>query len=151
MRLYDPALKEVGSLTVECDGRKFDVADLECDGAGRLYASVRSPEVTFLRWTSDLKSVAAFGPRYRKIVVELPGNLVTAGDTLAVKVQLEGRPAPASDEGTWQVWRRPSDGSDLRWKELAASARGRESFPGNGPSQWLSRRPETTPDPFAAS
>src|SRR5262249_32826511 len=88
--------------------------------AGRLYASVGDPSVTFVRWSADLKNAEVIGPSFQRIQVDFPDSALIAGKPLAIKVKVTGRPAPTG-KSAWQVMARPSHGSNLRWQPLPAT------------------------------
>ncbi|HTA91342.1 MAG TPA: hypothetical protein VK745_17275, partial [Polyangiaceae bacterium] len=117
VRVYDASLRLIRTLDAA------GILDLETDAAGRLYASIPDPAVLYLRWPADLSPAETITPRFRRISVGIPFDSVVAGQPFSLPVSVTGRPAPVDDE--WHVFARPSDGSNLSWRELDATyARG---------------------------
>jgi len=118
LRIFEPeALKQVGTVLLPAAYRDSSIRYLQADAAGRLYAIIADPRVTFIRWAADLQTAEVIGPRYSRINVEFPDNALTAGTPFTVNVQVDGRPAPQHTD-RWQVMLRPADGADLRWQAL---------------------------------
>jgi hypothetical protein len=113
VRIYDSTLRLVKTLVA--DG----VLDLEADAAGRLYASLSDPTVLYLRWPATLSEPTAVRPRFEHISVGIPFDTAAAGAPFSLRVAVDARPAPAED--AWHIFARPSDGSDLSWRELDAT------------------------------
>jgi len=116
--LDDFTLDERGGPTLVL--KMSDVHDMETDAAGRLYASVNSPQITFVRWTTNLKSKEHIGPRFRQIRVTFPAAAWQANERMRFDVHVEGRPMP-TDRNRWSVLARPTDGRDLKWQKWPAS------------------------------
>jgi len=147
--IYDADLKPVQTIPFD-----YSIRDMEADAQGRLYATVTDPTVGFIRWSADLKTSESLGPRFMKIAVNYPDGVPVAGESVAIKAAIAGRPQP-SDTGTWQALLRPSDGADLRWQRLdakyadgllavtlPAAARGPHELAvkfGSGPIDWADR------------
>jgi hypothetical protein len=110
VRVYDRALQLAKTLSV------VGVLDLEADAAGRLYASVADPTILYLRWPPSLSEPDAVRPKFQHLAVRIPFDASVAGAPFSLSVAVTGRPTPSGD--AWHVFARPSDGSDLSWKEL---------------------------------
>ena len=113
--VYDFSLRVVKALAAN------NVLDLEADAAGRLYASVSDPAVLYLRWPVARSEPQLVQPRFQKISVGLTFDTAIAGVPFSLPVTVTGRPTPSDD---WHIFARPSDGSDLSWRELDASRAG---------------------------
>jgi PQQ-like domain len=113
VQIFDPTLHPLQTLAAA------GVVDLEADAAGRLYASVADPAILYLRWPADLSVPEAIHPRFRQISVGIPFDSVVAGRPFSVPVSIDGRPTPTDSE--WHAFVRPSDGSNLDWRELDAT------------------------------
>ena len=116
VQIFSPELELQDTLPIpdEVNREHYGVRSLASDASGRLYAAVWDENITFLRWSADLKQAEAIGPRYLRMTVTFPGVPVTAGEAFIIKTGLQGRPQPTLD-GQWTLRLRPSDGSDLRW------------------------------------
>lgn len=113
IRIYDPALNVLKTLAAP------SALDLEADAAGRLYASSADPTVLYRRWPATLAEPEVVHPNFRHISVSIPFDRVAPGAPLSLHVAVTGRPEPTAD--SWHVFARPSDGSDLSWRELDAT------------------------------
>ena len=113
VRVYDPALKVVKTLSAA------GVLDLEADTNGRLYASVADPTILYLRWPSSFSEPDVVHPPFQRITVGIPFDTAKPGVPFSLPVTIAGRPAVPGNE--WHVFARPSDGTDLSWKELPSS------------------------------
>jgi hypothetical protein len=113
IRIYDSTLSLLKTLPA------IGVLDLEADTAGRLYASVSDPTVLYLRWPANFSAPHTVLARFKHISVHIPFDTAVAGAPFSVQVAASGRPLLA--ETAWHIFARPSDGSDLGWKELDAS------------------------------
>lgn len=121
--ILDPTtLKTVSTVEVPKEITQFGygVLDLEADEKGHLYAIVNDPSVNFLRWSTDFKTVETYGPKFLRMLVDMPTLAFVAGTPFKIKASVSGRPQPPQP-WQWQVIVRPSDGSDLRWQQLPVS------------------------------
>jgi hypothetical protein len=126
VKLLTPELKPDRELPIPAAsvGPYTGVLDVEADAAGRLFATVGDPAVTFLRWSADLKTCEAIGPRFVRLRVEFPAEAVAvAGRPWALKVGVTGRPSPPK-RPRWHVLARPADGSEGRWLPWKSEPRG---------------------------
>ncbi len=122
IQIYDTDLKPVKTLDVPLifqlprainEGRM----DLEADVQGRLFMNSIDAGTLFVRWSSDLAQREEFGPRYLRVQVDFGDTARPAGTPVKLTAIVTGRPEPEANKG-WQVMARPSDGSDLRWRNL---------------------------------
>ena len=116
-RIADVALPE------EITRHQYGILDVEADEQGRLYAMVNDPSVNFVRWSADLKQAEVFGPRYLRMIVDVPALAFVSGTPFTINASITGRPQPLPP-WHWQVMVRPSDGSDLRWQQLPVAVDG---------------------------
>jgi hypothetical protein len=124
--IYDAELKKVAEAALpETELRNVaeGIRHIDTDDAGRLYAVTGDRTIAFVRWSADLKTAEAVGgPQYLRIIVDIAETSVTSGQALMIKTQVHGRPQPQKVD-RWQAMIRPTDGSDLSWRPLAANWR----------------------------
>ena len=121
--VYDAALQLAEKIPVNpvmAASRAYELSrsDLEADAQGRLYMNGGEADISYARWSADFATVEYFGPQYRKLEVNWPAQAMgRAGESWKINAKLIGRPQPEAPN-LWQVFLRPSDGSDLRFQQL---------------------------------
>ena len=156
--IFDRDLKELETLTVPAHPLCFDMSirNIAADATGRLYLVLGDQAVKYARWSADFQTFDVFLLDHLRVVVGWPGQMLTVGGEVSMKVRAQGQPAPAAG-GTWQIMVRPSDGSSLEWQVLPSEYDGetqalKATLPGNmegyyefavrygqGPIDWTNR------------
>ena len=119
--IFDRDLAVLETLTLPPHPMCMDmgIRDITSDASGRLYMALNDEAVTYARWSADFKTLDVFLLDHLRVVAEWPRLPMTAGGEVAIKVRVQGQPAPTV-EGSWQFMIRPGDGSDLTWRVLSS-------------------------------
>lgn len=103
------------------------VVDLETDSAGRLYATVESRDLFFVRWSPDLKTKESVGPRYVRARVTFPfEKALRLGKPVEFRVEVDRSQGSEEDRlknrspRLWQVFVRPVREGGLGWQKVPA-------------------------------